>query len=503
MNHLYINSLPQETRIAIVEDSDLAEFMIERKRERDIVGDIYKGKVARVIPGIQAAFVDIGLEKAAFLHASDLSTGPGDVSSILHETDDEILFEQANRSSHRRLPIERQLSAGQEILVQVAKEPLGVKGARVTCHISLPGRHLVFMPNMSHLGVSHRIEDEKERKRLKEIIQSLLQKNEGGFILRTACEGRSKREIRSDFQFLTKLWQRIQNKAKTAPAPSLIHQDLDLLSRTIRDFVTAETEQVMVDQTKDHRRILEFVGHFMPRLKSRIKLYNESEPIMDHFGIEDKIQRALEAKVWLKSGGHLIIERTEALYAIDVNTGRYVGKKNQEETILKTNMEATREIVRQLRLRNIGGIIIIDFIDMEKAANRKKVYEALRDAVKRDKAKINILQISELGLVEMTRQRSRESLGNQLLNACPYCEGRGRIKSNATLAYEILRGVKKQMTQIDNGKRITVRVHPEIANFLYDEASASLESLEREINHKVIIKASQELHQDRYEISIN
>ncbi len=302
---------------------------------------------------------------------------------------------------------------------------------------------------------------------------------------------------------MTKLWQRIQFKAKSAPAPSLIHQDLDLLSRTIRDFVTAETEQVMVDQTKDHRRILEFVGHFMPRLKSRIKLYNESEPIMDHFGIEDKIQRALEAKVWLKSGGHLIIERTEALYAIDVNTGRYVGKKNQEETILKTNMEATREIVRQLRLRNIGGIIIIDFIDMEKAANRKKVYEAIRDAVKRDKAKINILQISELGLVEMTRQRSRESLGNQLLNACPYCEGRGRIKSNATLAYEILRGVKKQMTQIDDGKRITVRVHPEIANFLYDEASASLESLEREINHKVIIKASQELHQDRYEISIN
>ncbi len=503
MNHIYINSLPQETRIAIVEDGVLAEFMIERKRERDIVGDIYKGKVARVLPGIQAAFVDIGLEKAAFLHASDLWTGPGDVSSLLGESDDEIHFDQASRSSHRRLPIERQLSAGQEILVQVSKEPLGVKGARVTCHISLPGRHLVFMPNMSHLGVSHRIEDEKERKRLKEIIQSLLQKNEGGFILRTACEGKSKREIRSDFQFLTKLWQRIQIKAKPAPAPSLIHQDLDLVSRTIRDFVTTETQQVMVDQAKDHRRILEFVGHYMPRLKSRIKLYNESEPIMDHFGIEEKIQRALEPKVWLNSGGHLVIDRTEALYAIDVNTGRYVGKRNQEETILKTNLEATREIVRQLRLRNIGGIIIIDFIDMEKAANRKKVYEALRESVKQDKAKINILQISELGLVEMTRQRSRESLSNQLLNACPYCEGRGRIKSNATLAYEILRGVKKQMTQTEDRKRITVRVHPEIANFLYDEASASLESLEREINHKVIIKASQELHQDRYEISIN
>ncbi len=503
MNHIYINSLPQETRISIVEDGNLAEFMIERKRDRDIVGDIYKGKVARVLPGIQAAFVDIGLEKAAFLHASDVSTVPGDVSSVFGASDDEILFDHPTPTPHRRVPIERQLSAGQEILVQVAKEPLGIKGARVTCHISLPGRHLVFMPNINHLGVSHRIDDEKERKRLKEIIQSLLGKNVGGFILRTACEGRSKREIRSDFQFLTKLWQRIQKKAKSASAPSLIHQDLDLVSRTIRDFVTTETQQVMVDNVKDHRRILEFVGHFMPRLKSKIKLYNDSEPIMDHFGIEEKIERALEPKVWLNSGGYLIIERTEALYAIDVNTGRYVGKKNQEETILRTNMEATREIVRQLRLRNIGGLIIIDFIDMEKAANRKKVYEALKDAVKKDKAKINILQISELGLVEMTRQRSRESLGNQLLDACPYCEGRGRIKSNATLAYEILREVKKQMTQLQNGKRITVRVHPEIANYLYDDASASLESLEREINHKIIIKVSQELHQDKYEIAIN
>jgi len=258
---------------------------------------------------------------------------------------------------------------------------------------------------------------------------------------------------------------------------------------------------VMVDQAKEYRRLLDFVGHFMPRLKPKITHYTRPEPIMEHFGIEDKIRKALERKIWLKSGGHIIIERTEALIAVDVNTGRYVGKRNQEETILRTNLEAAIEIVSQLRLRNIGGIIIIDFIDMGKATNRKKVYDALKEAIKKDKARINILQISELGLVEMTRQRSRESLENLLLSACPYCDGRGRIKSHATTAYEILRSVKKQEAHLENGKRVVIRVHPEIANFLYDEASESLDNLEREINRKIIIKVSQDLHQDHYEIS--
>ncbi|MFQ5851906.1 MAG: ribonuclease E/G [Candidatus Binatia bacterium] len=500
MKQIFINSAPQETRIAISEEHALAEFLIERKRERGIVGNIYKGKVIRVLPGMQAAFVDIGLDKAAFLHVSDLPSGPGDPSSLLTGIEEEILFERAGRSSHRRLPIERQLSTGQEILVQAAKDPLGVKGARLTSYISLPGRYLVFMPTMNHVGVSHRIEGEKERKRLKEIVQSLLRK-EGGFILRTACEGRSKREIRRDFQFLTKLWQRIQKRAESATVPSLIHQDLDLVARTIRDFFTADTDQVMVDQVKEYRRILDFVGHFMPRLKPRIALYTQPEPIMDHFGIEEKIRKALDSKIWLDSGGYIIIEQTEALTAVDVNTGRYVGKRDQEETVLKTNLEAACEVVRQLRLRNIGGIIIIDFIDMGKATNRKKVYDALKEAIKKDKARINILQISELGLVEMTRQRSRESLENLLLSACPYCIGRGRIKSHATIAYEILRGVKKQKAHLEDDKRIVVRVHPEIANFLYDAANESLDYLEREIKHKIIIKVSQDLHQEQYEIS--
>jgi len=498
---IFINCAPQEGRIAIVEDGALAEFMIERSQERGIVGNIYKGKVARVLPGMQAAFVDMGLEKAGFLHVSDFSVGPEMVPSLLSSSEEEILFEEPRPVSHHRLPIERQLSPGQEILVQVAKDPLGTKGARITSHITLPGRYLVFMPTTHHIGISRRIEDDKERKRLKEIALSLVS-DKRGFILRTACEGRSKREIQGDLRFLAKLWQRIQQKADPAAAPALIHQDLDLIARTIRDFFTVDTHKVFIDSVKEYRRAVDFVGQFMPRLKPRIALYTDPEPILDHFGIEEKVAKALERKVWLRSGGYITLERTEALTAVDVNTGRFVGKRDQEETILKTNLEATREVVHQLRLRNIGGLIIIDFIDMEKEANRKKVYEAFREAIKRDKARTKILKISPLGLVEMTRQRTRESLENMLLSSCPYCEGRGRIKSHMTIAYEILRAIKRQKTHLQDGKRIMVRLHPAIANFLYDEESQSLDNLEREINQQIVIKASPELHHEKYEISI-
>jgi ribonuclease G len=497
---IFINSTPQESRIAIVEDGFLAEFLIERKEEMGVAGNIYKGKVARVLPGMQAAFVDIGMEKAGFLHASDFFTLPDDVQ-LISATGDDVEPEDLPKPSHsRRLPLEKQISRGEELLVQVAKDPLGTKGARVTSHISLPGRYMVFMPGTKHIGISRRIESDDERKRLKEIAQSL-GTSQGGFILRTACEGLSKREIQRDLAFLAKLWRGIQKKAETAAAPSLIHQDLDLISRTIRDFFATETAQVVIDSAKDHRRIVDFVRHFMPRLKSKIELYNEKEPLFEQHGIEEKIAKALERRVWLRSGGYIIIERTEALTAVDVNTGRFVGKRNQEETILKTNLEATQEVVRQLRLRNVGGIIIIDFIDMEKEANRKKVYEALKDALKKDKARTNILKISELGLVEMTRQRTRESLENQLLRACPHCDGRGRIKSAPTIAYDVLRAIKRQQMQMESGKNIVVRLHPDIANFLYDEKNHSLENLEREINHRVIIKASLELHHEKYEIS--
>jgi ribonuclease G len=359
---------------------------------------------------------------------------------------------------------------------------------------------MVFLPGTDHIGISRRIESEEERKRLKEIAGSV-KTDQGGFILRTACEGRSKREIQRDLRFLTKLWSRVQKKSATATAPALIHQDLDLIVRAIRDFFTADTVQVIVDSPKDQRRIIDFVHNFMPRLKSKIVLHSEKTPLFEQHGIEDKIIKALERRVWLRSGGYIIIERTEALTAVDVNTGRFVGKRNQEETILKTNLEATQEVVRQLRLRNVGGIIIIDFIDMEKEANRKKVYEALKEALKRDKARTNILKISELGLVEMTRQRTRESLENQLLRPCPHCDGLGKIKSPATVAYEVLRTIRRQQTDGGADHNIVVRMHPDIANFLYDEQNNSLENLERDINRRIIIKASQEFHQEKYEIT--
>jgi ribonuclease G len=359
---------------------------------------------------------------------------------------------------------------------------------------------MVYMPGTKHIGISRRIESDEERKRLKEIAQSL-GTEKGGFILRTACEGLSKREIQRDLGFLTKLWEGIQKKASSAAAPSLIHQDLDLIARTLRDFFTSDTDQVVIDSAKDHRRVVDFVRHFMSRNKSKIVLYNDKEPLFEQYAIEEKVVKALDRRVWLRSGGYLIIERTEALTAVDVNTGRFVGKRNQEDTIIKTNMEAVQEVVRQLRLRNVGGLIIIDFIDMEKEGNRKKVYDALREALKKDKARTNILKISELGLVEMTRQRTRESLENQLLRSCPHCDGRGRIKSAPTIAYDVLRAIKRQQPSFDGGKNIVVRLHPDIANFLYDEKNNSLENLEREINHRIIIKASQELHHEKYEIS--
>jgi ribonuclease G len=450
---------------------------------------------------MQAAFIDIGMEKAGFLHASDFFSEPED-AQLLSVSGDDVEFAEAppKPQPSRRIPLEKQLARGAEILVQVAKDPLGTKGARVTSHVSLPGRYMVFMPGTKHIGISRRIESEEERKRLKEIAQSLGTEN-GGFILRTACEGRSKREIQRDLAFLAKLWKGIQKKAESASAPALIHQDLDLITRTIRDFFSNDTEQVVIDSGKDQRRVVDFVRHFMPRHRSKIVTYTGKEPLFEQQGIEEKVMKALDRRVWLRSGGYIIIERTEALTAVDVNTGRFVGKRNQEETILKTNLEAAQEVVRQLRLRNVGGIIIIDFIDMEKEANRKKVYEALKEALKKDKARTNILKISELGLVEMTRQRTRESLENQLLRPCPHCDGRGRIKSPATVAYDVLRTIKRQQANIENGKNIVVRLHPDIANFLYDEKNNSLENLEREINHRIIIKASQDLHHEKYEIS--
>jgi ribonuclease G len=383
--------------------------------------------------------------------------------------------------------------------VQVAKQPIGSKGARITGVISLPGRHLVFTPSTNHVGVSRRIEDESERTRLKDIVESE-RPPEGGFIIRTACESLSKREIQGDIRFLLKLWDRILHKSERVGAPALLHYDMDLVLRTVRDLFTAETQRLVVDNSRDYQRILDFLDTVMPRLKSRVELYDDPEPIGDRFGIESQIAKALERKVWLKSGGYIVIDHTEALTVIDVNTGRFVGKKTQEETVLQTNLEAAKVIVEQLRLRNIGGLIVIDFIDMEDRLSQRQVFDVLSDALKKDKARSKLLRISELGLIEMTRKRTRESLTQLLCATCPSCTGRGQVKSTETVAYEVLRRIQREAALNTRVAQITAQVHPAVAQFLDREEDRTLRSLEASLNKKIVIKALSDLEESRYEV---
>jgi len=498
--HLLINVVPWETRVALLEDTTLVELHIERGRDRGIAGNIYKGKVVRVLPGMQAAFVDIGLEKAAFLHASDIP-GEEELPPTLAQEGEVETAEVVPPAAPELRPIEERLQKGQEILVQVAKEPMGTKGARVTSHISLPGRYLVCMPGTRHIGISRRIEDVAERDRLRAIVEAE-RPAEGGFIVRTACEGVTKREIHDDIRFLTRLWARVEKQAEAAGAPALIHQDLDLVLRVVRDVFTSEVERVTIDSPDDHARVLEFVKGLMPRLAPRVHLYEGVTPLFEQHGVETKIARALERRVWLKSGGYLIFDQTESLTTVDVNTGRYVGKKNQEETILRVNLEAAKQVVQQLRLRNIGGIIVIDFIDMEKAANRKKVFDALQEALRKDKARSNVLRISELGLVQMTRKRTRESLEQLLTSPCPHCGGTGRMRSLETLAYDALRRALREAVVHANSARMALRVHPEVAAFLTERAPQSIEALERQAGRTVAVEPVPELGREEVEVRL-
>jgi len=498
---LVINVTSQETRIALVENGVLTELFIERQSEKGIGGNIYKGKVIRVLPGMQAAFVDIGLSRSAFLYVSDVYDDFDNLELMMRSSSkNEATAVNRDLLSFSRCSsqIEDLLHEGQEVLVQVSKESIGSKGARVTAHISLPGHYLVFMPTVDHVGVSRRIENEEERKRLREIISRI--KPPGmGFIVRTASEGRAEEDLLMDMNFLLKLWKKIQHKKVSAPVPSIIHYDLDICLRAIRDLYTKDVERVVVDSEKEYNEILEFIETFMPQLKHSIELYRGDEPIFDFFGIEVEISRALERRIWLKSGGYIIIEETEALTAIDVNTGKYVGKGNPEDTILRTNLEAVKEIAYQLRLRNTGGIIIIDFIDMEREGGRERVFQALKEELKKDRAKTNILRISELGLVEMTRKRTRENLGRILCEPCPYCEGRGNIKSKMTLCFEILREIKREAMNVPSNV-IVVSLHPEVADLLYDEERYAIEELENRLKRKIIIKVRSDFHQEEYEI---
>ncbi len=498
---ILVNVAPWETRVAVLEDSTLVDAHIERHGGVGIAGNIYKGKVLRVLPGMQAAFIDIGLSKAAFLHASDVG-GPPLPPEVAREGDAPELVEAPAEPPSRDLrPIEERLHKGEEVLVQVAKEPIGTKGARVTAYLSLPGRFLVYMPGTQHVGISRRIEDAAERDRLREAVEAE-RPTEGGLIVRTACEGATKREIHDDVRFLTRLWARIQKQAESAAAPALIHSDLDLVLRTVRDLFTSDVDRFTLDAREDHARVVEFVTALMPRLAPRVHLYEGLTPILDQHGIETKLARALDRRVWLKSGGYLIFDQTESLTTIDVNTGRYVGKKDQEETILRTNLEAAKQVVQQLRLRNIGGIIVIDFIDMEKAANRKKVFDALQDAVRRDKARTNVLRISELGLVQMTRKRTRESFEQLLTSTCPHCVGAGRVRSVETLAYDALRRVQREAANAPPSARIVLRVPGEVAAFLEADERHLLAALERLVGRTVEIEAARELARGEAAVSI-
>lgn len=504
---IVINVAEHETRVALLEDGNIAELLIERGDVSDIAGNIYKGKVQRVLPGMQAAFVNIGLNQAAFIYVSDLivSNYNNHIEQLLiysNEVDDSIQSVNIEGSTspaiNRDWQIEELVTEGQEIMVQVAKAPMGTKGARITTNISLPGRFLVLMPTSDHIGISRRIEDTNERNRLKDMVESLRQ-NDFGYIVRTAGEGAQEEKLAYEMGFLNNLWENVQKKYQSASAPSLLHKELTVSLRAVRDLLIHEAEKLIIDSRSGYESILSFLDSFMPSLKSSVELYEGSEPIFDVYNLEGDISRALKKKVWLKSGGYIVIEHTEALVAIDVNTGRYVGKYNLEETILKTNLEALREIAYQIRLRDIGGIIVIDFIDMEKQPNQEKVFNALQEVLKKDRSKTNILPISEMGLIQMTRKRIKKPLTRVLCEACFYCDGEGYLTSKKTICYNIYREILRDSRDM-MGVKVTLRVNPEIAEMLHGEENNIIVSLERVIGKQIVIYPSANLHMEEFNV---
>ncbi|MGH7204945.1 MAG: Rne/Rng family ribonuclease [Nitrospiraceae bacterium] len=490
----------EETRVAVLDNGVVTDLYVDRAKQKDFVGNIYKGKVVKVLPGMQAAFVDIGLERAAFIHVSDLSvdTEPGDTLVDSDEDDKGPEVPRPRRQTTR--PIEQLLQEGQELMVQISKGPIGTKGPRVTTYVSLPGRSLVFMPNVDHIGVSRRIPKEEERARLKEIMKRLRRPGYG-YIVRTVSEGVKEDDLRSDVEFLDVLWQDALKKREELPAPSLLHSDLTLTFRVVRDLFTKKVERLLIDSKEEYEAVKDFVHRVLPEQTNRIHYYDKEESLFDHLGIEMEISRALNRKVWLKSGGHIVVDHTEAMTVIDVNTGRYVGKRDQEETILRNNLEAVKEIAYQIKLRGIGGIIIIDFIDMEREKNREKVYQALVDAMASDKARTRISRISDLGLVEISRERVREDLLRTMSEPCHYCEGRGYTKSPTTVAYEVFREIRR-IGRLSDEQKIVVCAHPSVAGLFQDEEHQGIEDLEREYGVKIIVKADLTLHLEQYDIVV-
>jgi ribonuclease G len=510
-NILVVNAEGPETRVAVVEQGALAELFVERKHDRGLVGNIYRGKVTRVLPGMQAAFVDLGkgVERAAFLYVGDV-LGADDGKKLFEDVEtedgDEAPEAAASRIARSRKhlaqrKIEDLLKPGHEVLVQVVKDPMGLKGARVTGYLSLPGRYSVYMPAVNQIGVSRRVSSDKERKRLRDLVVGSRDGQKGGFIVRTAAEGTADEEIRDDVEYLLRLWKEIGRREDQVKGAGLIYGELDLALRLVRDLVREETTEVHIDDEDQHTRVKRFTETFLPRYAERIKRYEGRRPIFDHFNIEPALRVAVARRVPLRSGGSLVIDQGEALTAIDVNTGSFTGSNNDlEETVTRNNLEACDEVARQLRLRNIGGIIVVDFIDMDKEGNRKKVWDSFQKALSKDRARCNVTKISELGLVEMTRKRTRESLSQLLTEPCPMCEGAAVVKSTTTVAYEILREVRRSGSSVD-AEKVEIECAPKVAEILSARERDYLDGLEKKFQKLVVVMPQKSWKPDQYRVA--
>jgi ribonuclease G len=541
---MIISSSDYETRVAILEDDQVVEVFIERERQRGVVGNVYKGRVSKVLPGMQSSFVDIGLERDAFLYVTEvvntveqferLESGDeeaeepaaalaavaaapagqtaeaGDeLPAAVVPADDKAERRGRDRDRERdrdrpQAKIEDLLKEGQEVLVQVVKEPLGTKGARLTSHVTMPGRFLVFMPTVDHVGVSRKIESREERARLRGIVREFREQHgfTGGVIIRTAAAGRSKEDIVSDLAYFHQVWTEIRQKMEGRRPPAVLFQEQSLVIKLLRDLLTEDFTAIRIDNEQEHRRVVALVERIMPALLTRVKLYTKEYPIFEEYGVQAEIDKALRPKVWLKSGGYLVINQTEALVAIDVNTGRYVGKKSSgrlEDTIVKTNLEAVKEIVRQLRLRDLGGIIVLDLIDMEEKKNRQRVFQEVEKELRKDRSPSKALQVSDFGLVIVTRKRVKQSLERQLTEPCPYCSGSGSIKSSSTICHEIVTEMKKIGPELD-GQGVVLRVNPDIARALKEEESAVLRELRDILGKPVTIKPDMHLHHEQFDV---
>jgi ribonuclease G len=512
---LVVSAEGSETRVALLEGSNLAEYFLERKRDAGVAGNIYRGRISRVLPGMQAAFVDLGpgVERKAYLHVAEI-LGAGDEKRLFDgydESDDDDDGGKKKGSSGKgrrgfrkaaaRRKIEDLVKEGQEILVQIVKESVGDKGARITGYLSLPGRHCVFMPTLDKVGVSHRIGSEKERRRLRNVVNEA--RPEGaGFIIRTAADGAAEQELKDDVDYLLRLWEEIGRREKASKKPGLLYQDLDLVLRVVRDMLREDVSEIIIDDPEQHARALRFTEAFMPTYSDRVKLYEGRSPVFDSYGIEAQLRASLSRRVPLKSGGSLVIDQGEALTAIDVNTGSYVGKQDLESTITANNLEACEAVARQLRLRNLGGIIVIDFVDMDKSSNRQLVWEKFNEELAKDTTRGNVTKISELGLVEMTRKRTRESLHQLLTEPCPTCEGRGVVKSTTTLAYEVMREVRRVGSMVE-AERIQVECSPIVANWLDKNERDYLDHLEKRFQKLVDIKPTRGLPPNQYKVEGN